>query len=100
MLKLRFLVCVCGAGTQPRLQTEDEEIRRFLQLCVDEDGSAISWALYSRGSLSTHCNARFAAMYMNENELEAAVAQDNCRAEVVWRRCVPRPSAPQCLHAW
>lgn len=71
---------------------EDEQVQSFLDMCVDDDGSAICSAVYCGGALQLNLNPRFAAMYLTLEELEATVARDKLRPELVWRRLV----SPEC----
>jgi len=72
---------------------EEEQVQRFLDMCVDDDGSAICSAVYSGGRLQLTLNSRFAAMYMMLEELEATVARDKLRPELVWRRLLSPESS-------
>lgn len=71
-------------------------MQSFLDMCVDDDGSAICSAVYSGGALQLNLNARFAAMYLTLDELEATVARDRLRPELVWRRLL----SPECAGAY
>jgi hypothetical protein len=75
---------------------EEEQVQSFLDMCVDDDGSAICSAVYSGGRLQLTLNSRFAAMYMTLEELEATVARDKLRPELVWRRLL----SPECSSAY
>ncbi len=75
---------------------EDEQVQSFLDMCVDDDGSAICSAVYSGGRLQLTLNSRFAAMYMTLEELETTVARDRLRPELVWRRLL----SPECSSAY
>jgi len=72
---------------------EEEQVQSFLDMCVDDDGSAICSAVYSGGRLQLTLNSRFAAMYVT---LEATVARDKVRSELVWRRLL----SPECSSAY
>jgi hypothetical protein len=71
-------------------------VQSFLDMCVDDDGSAICSAVYNGGALQLNLNSRFAAMYLTPEELEATVARDKLRPELVWRRML----SPECAGAY
>lgn len=71
-------------------------MQSFLDMCVDDDGSAICSAVYSGGALQLNLNSRFAAMYLTLEELESTVARDRLRPELVWRRLL----SPECSGAY
>lgn len=75
---------------------EQEQVQSFLDMCVDDDGSAICSAVYSGGRLQLTLNSRFAAMYMTLEELETTVARDKLRPELVWRQLL----SPECFSAY
>ena len=78
------------SATQGRKITteEEEQVKSFMDMCVDDDGSAICSAVYNEGNLQLTVNSRFAAMYMTLEELESTIARDRSRPEILWRRWV------------
>lgn len=71
-------------------------MQSFLDMCVDDDGSAICSAVYSGGALQLNLNSRFAAMYLTLEELEATIARNRLRPDLVWRRLL----SPECAGAY
>jgi hypothetical protein len=83
-------------GSTVAATEEEEQVQSFLDMCVDDDGSAICSAVYNGGKLQLTLNSRFAAMYMTLEELETTVAREKLRPELVWRRFL----SPECFSAY
>ncbi|EWM29230.1 Zn(2)-C6 fungal-type DNA-binding domain protein [Nannochloropsis gaditana] len=84
------------SGASMALLEEEEQVQSFLDMCADDDGSAICSAVYCGGRLQLTLNSRFAAMFMTLEEMEMTISQEIVRPELVWRRLL----SPECFVAY
>lgn len=77
-----WLLCQADA----RMWDEDRQMQLFQERFDDVDGSATCKVSYRFGEVTISTSPRFAAMYMNGQEIEDTMTRTGLRPELVWKR--------------